>query len=653
MATISRIKRSGTAGNPPTLAQGELAYSSLAGTSANGGDRLYIGTGTETAGDAVNHVVIGGKFFTDKLDHVEGVVTANSALVVDAASKLDVLNVDNVTINGNTVSTTDVNGNLILAPNGTGKVVASGNAFPNTTGTADQYLKTDGAGTLSWSAIPSGSFTINGDSGTDVFTTGQTLTISGGTDLTSVVTDNNVTISADATLARRADVSYVGTTAVALNRASANQSLTGISSVVMPGATSGAITFTPAAVAGTNTITLPASSGTVALTNQTLAGFAATTSAQLASVISDETGTGALVFATSPTLVTPNIGAATATSVTGTGALSIAAGGTNTSVNLVPNGTGTVDVASKRITSVATPTAASDAANKAYVDSIQQGLDIKESVRFASTSALTVTATATTLTNAGAQAALIMDGVTAVVGDRVLIKDQAAAAQNGIYTVTNVGSVSTNWVLTRAADFDETAEVDSGAFTFIESGTTNSATGWVLTATGPVTIGTTVLTFTQFSGAGLINAGAGLTKTGNTLDVAVGNGIAIVSDSVQLASTVAGNGLTYTSGVLDVVGTTNRITVAADSIDIAATYAGQASITTTGTLTSGALGTGFTTVGVAQGGTGATTLTARGVVYGNGTSALAAVAASVNNSLLQADATGNPYWSNVIDGGTY
>jgi hypothetical protein len=239
MATISRIKRSGTAGNPPTLAQGELAYSSLAGTSANGGDRLYIGTGTETAGDAVNHVVIGGKFFTDKLDHVEGVVTANSALVVDAASKLDVLNVDNVTINGNTVSTTDVNGNLILAPNGTGKVVASGNAFPNTTGTADQYLKTDGAGTLSWSAIPSGSFTINGDSGTDVFTTGQTLTISGGTDLTSVVTDNNVTISADATLARRADVSYVGTTAVALNRASANQSLTGISSVVMPGATSG------------------------------------------------------------------------------------------------------------------------------------------------------------------------------------------------------------------------------------------------------------------------------------------------------------------------------------------------------------------------------------------------------------------------------
>ena len=653
MATISRIKRSSTAGNPPTLAQGELAYSSLTGTAVNGGDRLYIGTGTETSGDAVNHVVIGGKYFTDMLDHTLGVVTASSALTVDANSKLDILNVDNITLNGNTVSTTDVNGNLILAPNGTGKVVASGNQLPTTAGLAGQFLTTDGVGVTSWAAVPSGSFNITGNTGTDVFSTGQTLTVVGATDIATTVTDNNISIAAAATLARRADVAYVGTTAVALNRASANQALSGISSVVLPGSTSGAITFTPPAVAGTNTITLPASTGTVALTNQTLAGFAATTSAQLASIITDETGTGSLVFSTSPTLTTPVLGAATVDSITSTAALNITAGGVNTNINLIPNGTGSVDVGSKRVTNVATPTAATDAANKAYVDTVQQGLDIKEAVRLSSTAALTVTATATTLTNAGAQAALSLDGVAAVAGDRVLIKDQATPAQNGIYTVTNIGSAVTNWVLTRATDFDETVEVNAGAFTFVTAGTANTSTGWVMTASGVVTIGTTAMSFTQFSGAGLINAGNGLSKTGNVLDVNVGNGIAIVSDIVQLASTVAGNGLTLTSGVLDVVGTTNRITVAADSIDIAATYAGQTSITTTGTLTSGALGAGFTTVGVAQGGTGASTLTARGVVFGNGTSAVGAVASSVNNSILMGDAAGNPYWSNVIDGGTY
>ena len=82
MASIIRLKRSATSGNPATLAAGELAYSSLAGTISNGGDRLYIGTGTETNGDAANHEVVGGKYFTTKLDHALGTLTANSALLV-------------------------------------------------------------------------------------------------------------------------------------------------------------------------------------------------------------------------------------------------------------------------------------------------------------------------------------------------------------------------------------------------------------------------------------------------------------------------------------------------------------------------------------------------------------------------------------------
>jgi hypothetical protein len=106
VASTIRIKRSDTSGNPNVLAAGELAYSALAGNQENGGDRLYIGQGTETAGNAANHIVIGGKYFTDMLDHVQGTLTANSAIVVDASSKIDVLNVDNITLDGNTISST-------------------------------------------------------------------------------------------------------------------------------------------------------------------------------------------------------------------------------------------------------------------------------------------------------------------------------------------------------------------------------------------------------------------------------------------------------------------------------------------------------------------------------------------------------------------
>ena len=120
MASIIRIKRSSTAGNPTTLGAGELAYSALTNNDSNGGDRLYIGIGTETAGDAANHIVIGGKYFTDLLDHTRGTLTASSALITDSNSKLDNLKVDNLDLNGNTLSVTNSNGNLTLAANGTG-----------------------------------------------------------------------------------------------------------------------------------------------------------------------------------------------------------------------------------------------------------------------------------------------------------------------------------------------------------------------------------------------------------------------------------------------------------------------------------------------------------------------------------------------------
>lgn len=178
-----------------------------------------------------------------------------------------------------------------------------------------------------------------------------------------------------------------------------------------------------------------------------------------------------------------------------------------------------------RITNLGAPTGASDAATKAYVDSTAQGLDLKSSVRAATTAA-------GALASAYANGSII-DGVTLVTGDRILIKDQASAPENGIYTVNASGAP------TRATDADSSAEVNPGMFTFVEEGTVNADSGWVLTTNNPITLGTTGLTFTQFSGAGQITAGAGLTKTGNTLDViGTANRIVVTADQVDIGSDV-------------------------------------------------------------------------------------------------------------------
>jgi hypothetical protein len=129
--TILRIKRSTTAGNPSLLGEGELAYSAANYTTTAGGGRLYIGIGAETGGDAASHLVIGGQYFTDKLDHAAGTLTENSALIADADKKLDNLKVDNLDFNGNTISSTDVNGNIVLSPNGSGLISADSTRIIN------------------------------------------------------------------------------------------------------------------------------------------------------------------------------------------------------------------------------------------------------------------------------------------------------------------------------------------------------------------------------------------------------------------------------------------------------------------------------------------------------------------------------------------
>jgi len=268
---------------------------------------------------------------------------------------------------------------------------------------------------------------------------------------------------------------------------------------------------------------------------------------------------------------------------------------------------------------VSTPASDLDAANKAYVDAARTGLDVKASVRAATTAALTLSSD---LENGDT-----LDGITLATGDRVLVKNQGTGAENGIYIVAASGAPS------RATDADSNTEMTPGMFTFVEEGTTNADSGWVMTNDGAITVGTTALTFALFSVAGTIFAGDGLSKSGDVLNVNVAGtgGIEISSDDLQieidpgvsglatsatglaLQSTIGGAGLTFTTGVL-AVGSGDGITINADDVALASTAGGTGLTFTSGVLSVDVVnltsGTGNGVTGalpIANGGTNATT----------------------------------------------
>jgi len=374
----------------------------------------------------------------------------------------------------------------------------------------------------------------------------------------------------------------------------------------------------------------------------------------------------------------------------GTADLTINSGTGNANVVLTPTGTGTVDVSNKRITQVATPSGDTDAANKGYVDSVAQGLDVKASVKAATAAALPAvtynngtSGVGATLTADASGALPTIDGATLAQGDRVLIKNQANQTQNGIYVVTTLGNGSTAFVLTRATDFDQgspSGEIPAG-FTFVEEGTSYADTGWVCTTNSPVTVGTTNIIFSQFSGAGQYVAGDGLTLTGTTFSVNVDTTtIQISADTLKVADSAAfvtpnigaatgtslsatanisANNLSATNDVGAVTGTfSGNVSVgnlsttggiSASTIAGNLTTATQANITSLGTL-SGLTVNGVSNLGpvgnvIITGGSngyilGSNTLTATNIA-GNGASLTSLTGANVTGNVANANLAGH------------
>jgi len=555
MSQTIKIKRSTTTAAPSALAQGELAYS-------DNSDKLFIGSATNGT-----ILTIGGKLYTDLFAiGSDTTLTSNAgALILDPTS--DTLDIDAGTVTFATQATefsiidnsataltiTEGSTNYITidTTNSAEKIVLNkqvqigdpvsspNNAYtlPTQDGTTGQALITNGSGTVAFTTI-STTLNIAGDSGTDtVSLISDTFTFTGGEGIDTAVTDNTLTISAeDATDTNKGVASFDATD----------------------------FTVTSGAVA-VNAITLGSSSLNPGATTTDIAGLTSV-------VIDNLTIDGNDISSTD----------------------------TNGNITLTPNGTGVVKV----------PSGYKDRANfdadtlvpKAYVDAVQQGLDVKESVRVATTADLNGTYAngAGTLTNAGANAALSIDGVALNANDRVLIKDQSSAVSNGIYEVTTVGDGSTPWVLTRTNDADTAEDLTGGTFTFVEEGTTNADNGYVFTHNGTPTLGTTNLTVSQFSGAGQITAGDGLSKTGNQIDVN--------DDNITLE-------------------------ISADNLRIKGISGTNAGDLIYGVATNG----GFSTLSAPS--------------LGAASSPVTTVTAS--EYLLSIDLAGNPTWGNVLDGGTY
>ena len=508
MATKIQIKRTNTGALPGSLSQGELVYvydtSSTSVGAGNNGGRIFIGDPTSASNTPLK---IGGEYYTNLMDHTLGTLTADAALLVDANKKIDNLKVDNLDLDGNSITSLDTNGDINITPNGTGKTVVS-NLFIGSDSLQEFIEDITGGQITAGTSLEATYDDANGTVTIGVANAGiNTTQLTDGAVTTAKLADANVTT---------AKIADSGVTTDKLNAGA----------VTTAKITDGNITT--AKIADENITTGKLASSSVVTVK---IADSAVTNAKLAN---DSVTIGTDATALGGTITDLNgLTSVDVDNITVDGN-TVSTTDTDGNLNLSPNGDGTVKVPAGY---EGRTTFTSDSlVNKQYVDQVASGLDVKESVRVATTEDLSATYNngAGTLT-ADANGALAIDGVTLSIGDRVLVKDQTATTENGIYRVTNTGGASAQFVLTRTPDADEASEVTGGAFTFVEEGTANADNGFVATHNGTPTLGTDAITFDQFSGAGQIDAGAALSKTGNTLDVNVDDTtIEVSADALQV-----------------------------------------------------------------------------------------------------------------------